>query len=197
MIPGIDFSADSNISILVWAGLRADPTSSDEAAESDANEKYTFPEKADAINLIKRFYEDDAPLNAARALDGNVIIDVVTRNAGTTSSDSTSGSPSHLVIEPLIVPSPDVLVAFVWNVIPKFMKDKIRAWAKDKKNGGTIAREITEYVKQALSLLPIPVPGIFINFAANLAIPPLVTYIINHIAELPDDEVCFFSLHFV
>lgn len=140
--------------------------------------------------MLKRFYEDDAPLNAARSLDGNLIIDVVTRNAGTTSSDSTTGSPSQLVIEPIVVPSPDALVTFVWNLIPKFLKDKIRAWAKDNMDG-TIAREITDYVKQALSLLPIPIPGIFINFAANLAIPPLVTYIIKHIADLPDEKVCF------
>ncbi|KAI0405760.1 hypothetical protein F4802DRAFT_170788 [Xylaria palmicola] len=149
-----------------------------ELAVSDEN-KYTFPEKEDVLFLLKRLYKDQTPLNCARALDHNLLIRIVIRNSG---NAGTSNAQPHAPFKNAITfPTPKDVFNLVWDLIPVFLKDKIALWAADNMEG-PIAQEITEYVKQALGLLPIPVPGIFVNAAANLIIPPLVRLIINELA---------------
>lgn len=80
------------------------------------------------------------------------------------------------------LPSPADLFNLVWKLVPDFVKNEIRELAANSKDQ-QIARAITEYVKMALSALPIPVPAIFLNAAANLVIPPLVSYIMEHLAD--------------
>lgn len=158
----------------------------------------TFPEKADVIFTLTRIYQGHA-LNCARSIEHNLVVRTVVRNSGldkkaddSSDSDSDSDSDSEAESEAaaagddklddvdleISFPSPADLYKSVWGLIPDFIKDKIREWAKNGMEQ-QIAREITNYVKMALGALPIPVPSIFINAVANLVIPPLVTYIIN------------------
>ncbi|KAI1176106.1 hypothetical protein F4777DRAFT_547823 [Nemania sp. FL0916] len=67
------------------------------------------------------------------------------------------------------------------------MKDRIKQWVKEKKQG-PIAQEITTYVKRALTALPIPVPAIFINTVANVVIPPLVSFIMSKLGGNETDK---------
>ena len=84
------------------------------------------------------------------------------------------------------------MFTLVWDLVPRFLKARIRDWAEADMEG-PIAQEITEYVKLALGALPIPVPAILINAAANLIVPPLARLIINELANLEAGGVWFLS----
>lgn len=142
-------------------------------SDTEAEKKASYPQEADVRFLLNRFYQrvpdgEKVPLNCERALDHNLAVRISLINCGKALDDSVD------------LPSTEDVYNVVWNIIPDFLKERIRQWAHEGQDG-SIAREITAFVKQALAMLPIPVPGIFINTAANLIIPPLVTYIIGQI----------------
>lgn len=162
----------------------------------------SFPVDVDAKLMLAQFYTPIhireshtelkfQPLNCARALDHSLVLRAVLRNYG--DKDASFGALSTLQgesgSEPIVsLPSPDLLFKPVWNIIPDFIKDKIRIWAKANQEG-PIAQEINEFVKQALRTLPIPIPGIFVEAAANLLIPPLVRFIIDELSKKDGHEV--------
>ena len=76
------------------------------------------------------------------------------------------------------LPGPAELFQKLWEKVPEFIRAKLTNWAKSKMEG-PIAFEIRDYVKQVLHKLPIPIPDFFLNSVANIAIPPLVTFIIK------------------
>ncbi|KAL2001287.1 hypothetical protein VTN02DRAFT_1954 [Thermoascus thermophilus] len=150
-----------------------------------------YPVEADALFTLAHIYDEGpgSALNCARPLEHNLVIRVVVRNASATAPDRTSGDQvkaAGVTLEEALpvyfsLPSPADLFSLVWGLVPRFIKDKIHDLAKNGKDQ-QIARAITEYVKMALSALPLPVPTIFLNAAANLVIPPLVAYIIEKFA---------------
>lgn len=157
------------LKVLKWAGL---------VEGENVEVKLTYPEEEDAKYMNVRLYKNST-LNCARSLEHNLVIRAVIRNSGSSDSKSTNeGAEASEVQIAIKFPSPSDIFDKVWKLIPDYLKTRITGWAKDNQSG-EIAREITEYVKTALGLLPIPVPGIFINSVANVVIPPLVKYLIN------------------
>ena len=136
----------------------------------------TCPTEVDGRYLLARVYSDKPNMNWCRALDQILIIQAVSHNHGLTKLEG----PNKAV--PVGLPTPKDLFKIVWGLVPDFVKSKITNWAKQKMDG-PIANEITGYVKQALGLLPLPIPVFFVNAVANLVIPPLVTYIIDSLAS--------------
>jgi len=133
----------------------------------------TTPTENDGKYLLNRLYSENR-LNWCRALDQNLIIRVVSRNYGTQTVTSDYAAAA--------LPTPSALFNIVWGLVPDFVKTKVKQWAKDNMDGA-IANEITQYVKTALGMLPIPIPGFFVNSVASLVIPPLVTYIISSLGR--------------
>ncbi|KAF4513712.1 hypothetical protein G6O67_000953 [Ophiocordyceps sinensis] len=78
----------------------------------------------------------------------------------------------------------------VWGLIPDFLRAKIARWAADDKQGD-IAEAITEFVKTALGLLPIPVPSFFLNGRrqpGGAAVVPQGRCSGNHSRQVPSLE---------
>jgi len=136
------------------------------------------PEENDGRYLLTRVYSDDK-LNWCRALDQSLVERAVCRNFGLKAN--ASAGPG--TVDVLGLPGPAELFNLVWGLVPGFVKDKISQWAKENKDGA-IANEIASYVKMALGMLPLPIPAFFINATANLVIPPLVSFIIGHLAGI-------------
>ena len=139
----------------------------------------SFPTEHDGRHLVERVSSDDptiSKLNWCRPLDHIHSTRVVCRNVATIGTGkSATGDVSVLLIG---LPTPQDLFKKLWPKVPAFIQVKITRWAK-LKSEGPIANEIRDYVKQALDALPIPIPSFFINSVANVAIPPLVKYILG------------------
>jgi hypothetical protein len=117
---------------------------------------------------IATLYKNETPLNCVRALGHDLVMRTVIRN----SDDATGNTQTNTPVEEAVTfPSPQDLYDRAMKTIPGFLRAKIRKWAKDNMEG-PIGLEITEYVKQVMSLLPVPVPAIFLNAAVNLIVPP-------------------------
>lgn len=141
-----------------------------------------FPAELDSRFLLGRLYGDDS-INGGRSLDHNLVMRVVVRNSGI-QADGTTDATTNLALAQVHFakfPSPAALYDSVWGLIPDFLRAKIARWAADDKQGD-IAEAITEFVKTALGLLPIPVPSFFLNGAVNLVVPPLVQLIMTKLA---------------
>lgn len=123
---------------------------------------------------MERLY-NGSTLNCARPLDHNLVIRAIIRNTGY--SENLKGGAVFISF-----PSAKTMYDLVWGMVPDFLKDKIKSWAKGG-NEQAIAREITSYVKSALRMPPIPVPSILVNAVVNLVIPPLVRYIVNMVMK--------------
>lgn len=147
---------------------------------------HSFPEAEDVQFTLTRLYTGKT-FNCARSLEHNLVMRAVIRNTGSNTANAASatthdGMDELPPLEAIKFPSPADIYNKVWGAIPDFLKARITQWAKSG-NQREIAREITSYVKTALGLLPVPVPKILINAAANLVIPPLVQLIISKLAQ--------------
>lgn len=182
------------------------------AESTDINSSY--PEDADGLNMLRRLYvpkevQDPVtkttvkvvePLNCARPIEHLVVVRVVLRNYGFKDDDKNkdtqgdaarSTSQGKLLVKAkslpvelaFAVPSPMDLYKLVWDIVPDGLKRKIADWAA-KNMEGPIADEINDFVKQILRTLPLPIPGIFVNAAANMIIPPLVRVIIGQLTTV-------------
>jgi len=172
------------LQVFKLAGL-AEGTAETKAGTTNVGIKHSYPREEDARFLLTRLYETNSILNCARSLDHNLLVHGIVRNAGYTTTNIATQNLTIPLQAGIQFPSPADLYQPVWDLIPGFLKDRIRQWAKDTNMQGTIAREITEYVKIALSALPIPVPAIFVNAVANLVIPPLVQYLVTKLTKIP------------
>ncbi|KAF8967252.1 hypothetical protein BDZ97DRAFT_1981611 [Flammula alnicola] len=143
----------------------------------------TCPTEHDGRYLLARLYSDEPKMNWCRALDQNLVIRVVSRSYGVNGTNAIAKPGMEDAF--IGLPTPKILFDAVWKIVPDFVKTRITQWAKANMDG-PIANELTSYVKQGLAALPIPIPSFFVNAVANLAIPPLVSYIIANIANLAD-----------
>ncbi|KAF8892340.1 hypothetical protein CPB84DRAFT_1732422 [Gymnopilus junonius] len=146
----------------------------------------TCPTERDGRDHLHRLFTENPKMNWCRPLDQVNVIRVVSRtygdNGGIHGSDTIAAAAEKDGPVVLIgLPTPDVLFNIVWKLVPDFVKSKVTQWAKGKMDG-PIANEITSYVKQALGLLPLPIPAFFVNAVTNLVIPPLVSLIISKLA---------------
>lgn len=137
-------------------------------------------------------------LNSGRPLEHCLVLRCVAQNCGvkddddssetSTASDLVLTSKAVVIQEAITFPSPETLFAIIWKLIPVYIQQKITDLA-DENNARAITQEIYSYVKVALGLLPIPVPGIFIDAAVNLVVPPLVAYIVTKLSSSTQDTV--------
>lgn len=139
-----------------------------------------FPLEEDARALFKSKYEQKAFLNCVRPLDYTTAMKAVIRNTGETPA-------GHIDYVPCL-PNPANLFRLVWRRVPNILKDRINAWAREKQRQ-PIAREIASYVKEVLLQLPIPVPRFLIHASVNLAVPPLVEFIIGRLGSLDNLDI--------
>lgn len=91
---------------------------------------------------------------------------------------SNAAATEGLPVVLLGLPTPETLYKKVWSLLPDQVRSKVTEWAK-KKMDGPIAFEIRDFVKKALQFLPIPIPHFLLNSVVNLAIPPLVQFIMK------------------
>ncbi|KAF8876436.1 hypothetical protein CPB84DRAFT_1828999 [Gymnopilus junonius] len=139
------------------------------------------PTEQDGRDHLRRLLSDDPKMNWCRPVDQVNVIRAVAQNYGTDGSVITASVEKDGLVMLIGLPSPDVLFDIVWKLVPDFVKSKVTQWAKANMDG-PIATEIAGYVKQALRLLPLPIPAFFVNAVTNLVIPPLVSFIISKLA---------------
>ncbi|KAK5625922.1 hypothetical protein RRF57_001638 [Xylaria bambusicola] len=131
-----------------------------------------FSAENDARFLLQRLYDDSTDkgdvIDAGRSVDHYLVMRTVVQNTGSkadgTITETLGINRAEISVRFAVFPTPDELFKKVWKLIPDFIKDKIRQWAKEDKDGdkeGFIGEAIAEFVKAALGLLPIPVPGSF------------------------------------
>ena len=166
--------------------LRAKFPMADSDDSTDENIMWTMPSDDEVTLFWKQLYQDDM-LNGAKPLHFVQTAYAVSRSYGSSSGDDDGDSKlakASLNARIFSIPTVSDLLKMVWGLIPLYIRQKIKKFAKNQ-NAEAIAKEISSFVVTVLGRFSIP--SFLVSAIAGILIPQIVSLLITAIDTLPMD----------